>query len=95
MREKFIWDEQKNRSNNEKHGIWFEEAMSAFDDPNSRFYLDEDHLELEERYVLIGIGSTGRLLLVVHCLRRADLLVRIISARKATKREVLYYEKGI
>lgn len=89
------WDETKNRSNRAKHGIWFEEAQSAFDDPKSRLFLDEEHADLEDRFILLGMSSAARLLVVVHCYREADDVIRIISARKTTKKEVRFYEEGI
>lgn len=93
---KFDWNEDKNRANRKKHGVWFEEAQSAFDDVRGRLFLDSDHSAEEDRFILIGYNSSNRLLVVVHCHRESDdLVIRIISARKATKRERQYYEKGI
>jgi len=92
---RFAWDERKNKSNRAKHGVWFEEAQSVFDDPHARVFYDQEHSEEEDRLILLGMSLTGRLLVVVHCYREADSLVRIISARKATKREARYYEERI
>jgi uncharacterized protein len=92
---RFDWDERKNKSNRAKHGVWFEEAQSVFDDPHARVFYDQEHSEEEDRLILLGMSLTGRLLVVVHCYREADSLVRIISARKATKREARYYEERI
>lgn len=92
---RFEWDETKNRINRSKHGIWFEEAKSVFDDPESRVFLDLGHSEMEDRFVIIGTSASTRLLVVVHCYRESESIVRIISARKATKREIKFYEKGI
>ena len=92
---RFEWDESKNKSNRRKHGIWFEEAQSAFDDPNAFLFDDPEHSAGEERFLLLGFSAAGRILVVVHCYREADLLIRIISARKATKKEVRFYEEGI
>lgn len=93
---RFDWDENKNRSNRSKHGIWFEEARSVFDDTSSRVFMDVEHSDdREERFVIIGMSSVARLLVVVHCYREKDAVIRIISARKATKREEKFYEKGI
>jgi uncharacterized DUF497 family protein len=92
---RFEWDETKNRANRRKHGIWFEEALSVFDDKNARLFYDPEHSENEERFLLLGMNSAERILVVVHCYRESDSLVRIISARKATRRESRFYEEGI
>jgi uncharacterized protein len=92
----FDWDETKNKQNRRKHGIWFEEAKTAFDDPNGRLFDDQEHSgDSEDRFILIGYSSTERLLVVVHCLRDNDSTVRLISARKATKKERMFYEKRV
>lgn len=93
---KFYWDENKNKANRKKHGIWFEEAQSVFDDPHGRLFLDSEHSSGEEdRFILIGYSSSDKLLVIVHCLRESDSVIRIISARKATRKERMFYEKGI
>jgi len=92
---KFDWDENKNKANRKKHGIWFEEAQSVFDDLGGRLFLDLEHSDHEDRFVLIGYSGSSRLLVVVHCLRESGSIIRIISARKATKKERAFYEKGI
>lgn len=92
---RFEWDETKNRRNRQKHGIWFEEAQSVFDDPHARLFFDDVHSEKEDRFLLLGISHAGRPLVVVHCLRQAQAVVRIISARKATHREAKTYEERI
>jgi uncharacterized DUF497 family protein len=92
---RFDWDERKNRANRTKHGVWFEEAQSVFDDPRGRLFEDPEHSDEEERFILLGISSAARPLVVVHCYRESEELVRIISARKATKKEVKFYEEGI
>jgi uncharacterized DUF497 family protein len=91
----FDWDEDKNKANRKKHGIWFEEARSVFDDVHGRLFLDSEHSDHEDRFILIGYNSSSKLLVVVHCHREPDSVIRIISARKATKKERMYYEKGI
>lgn len=91
----FTWDEDKNLKNRKKHGVWFEEAQSVFDDIYGRLFLDSSHSDQEERFVLIGYSSSSKLLVVVHCHREADSIIRIISARKASKKERIFYEKGI
>jgi len=92
---RFDWDEQKNKSNRTKHGIWFEEAQSIFNDPHGRLFNDPEHSDDEDRFILIGMSSAARILVVVHCDRESDFVVRIISARKATRKEVRFYEEGI
>ena len=87
----FEWDPEKARANLAKHGVSFEEAMRAFLDPLSVTILDPDHTEGEDRFVLIGQSATGRLLVVVHT-DRGDA-VRLISARRATRRERRTYEQ--
>jgi uncharacterized protein len=92
---RFEWAERKNRGNRIKHSVWFEEAQSAFRDPNARLFHDPEHSEGEDRFILIGLSSTARPLVVVHCYKESDSVIRIISARKATKKEFIFYEEGI
>lgn len=92
---RFDWDERKNKRNRTKHGVWFEEAQSVFNDPHARLFHDPEHSEEEERFILLGVSLAARPLVVVHCYRESESVVRIISARKATKKEVRFYEKGI
>lgn len=92
---RFDWDETKNRRNRAKHGVWFEEAQSVFDDSRCRVFHDPEHSEEEDRFLILGMSSAARILVVVHCYRESDSIIRIISARKATKREANYYEEGI
>jgi uncharacterized DUF497 family protein len=92
---RFDWHEQKNKSNRTKHGIWFEEAQSVFGDPHGRLFYDPEHSEHEDRFILLGMSSATRVLVVVHCYRNSDSEVRIISARKATRKEARFYEEGI
>lgn len=92
---RFEWDKDKNEKNRTKHGIWFEEARSVFDDPKGRLFLDPDHSDDEDRFVILGMSSLWRLLAVVHCYREFGSVTRIISARQATKKEETFYEKGI
>ena len=91
----FDWDEQKNESNRKKHGIWFEEAQQVFDDPRGLVFFDEDHSKLEDRFILLGISGSARVLVVVFYEKEDDDIIRIISARKATKKEIKRYEEGI
>lgn len=90
---KFEWDENKNKSNRKKHSVWFEEAQQVFDDPNAILYFDKDHSSDEDRYVLLGLSNT-RLLVVIH-VQINNKTIRLISARKATKKEKVTYEKRI
>lgn len=92
---RFEWDEGKNKLNRVKHGVWFEEARSVFDDPKCRMFHDPDHSDQEDRFVILGMSSAARILVVVHCFRETDSVIRIISARKAVKKEVKFYEEGI
>ena len=92
---RFEWDELKNKRNRAKHGIWFEEAQTTFDDSAARVFHDPEHSDDEDRFVVVGMSSSARLLIVVHCYRESDSKIRLISARKATKKEETFYEKGI
>jgi uncharacterized DUF497 family protein len=86
----FEWDTEKAKSNEKKHGILFEEATTVFADTCSLTIYDPIHSENEERFVIIGISHKKRTLIVVHT-ERGDK-IRIISARKTTKKERSYYE---
>jgi uncharacterized DUF497 family protein len=92
---RFAWDEQKNRRNRNKHGIWFEEAQTVFDDPLAQLFDDPEHSDQEERFILLGVSSAERTLVVVHAYVETNSLIRIISARRATKKEARFYEEGI
>lgn len=92
---KFEWDDNKNELNRKKHGIWFEEAEQVFKDVNSLLYHDSKHSDNEDRFILLGMSASARVLVVVHCERDKEQVIRIISARKATKKEIQQYEKGI
>jgi uncharacterized DUF497 family protein len=83
----FVWDERKDRANQRKHGISFTEAQSVFYDENAREYADPDHSEAEERFILLGISSRLRVLVVCHCHRESESVIRIISARRARRSE--------
>jgi uncharacterized protein len=88
----FEWDAEKAAGNEEKHGLSFEEASTAFGDPLSITIDDPDHSEDEARCLLLGMTHTGRLVVVVHTDR--DDAVRLISARLATPRERRSYEQA-
>jgi uncharacterized DUF497 family protein len=92
---RFDWDEKKNRSNRKKHGVWFEEALQVFDDLSALRYYDQDHSVEEDRFLMLGMSASNRTLVVVFCERESPSLIRIISARKATKKELRAYEEGI
>ena len=89
---KFIWDKSKAALNKQKHGVSFEEAQTVFEDCEALRIFDPDHSEDEDRFLPLGMSSVLRLLVVCHCYRENDELIRIISARKATKKEALTYE---
>jgi len=89
----FEWDFKKAKTNIEKHGVSFEEASTAFRDPLSLTIDDPLHSRDEERLVLIGMSYNNHLLVIVHTER--DDNIRIISARKATKKERKYYETNV
>ena len=88
---KFEWDSTKATANARKHGVSFEEAQSLFYDEYAVQFFDEDHSGDEERFLLLGMSTGARLLLVCHCERDAGNTIRIISARKATRRESTFY----
>lgn len=90
---RFEWDEPKATSNVEKHGVSFEEAKTVFYDERARLITDPDHSEDEDRFILLGYSSSLRLLVVCHCYRTEDSVIRIISARKATRHEAAAYER--
>ena len=92
---RFEWDERKNSTNFEKHGIWFEEAQTVWADPHAQEFFDPDHSVAEDRFIRVGYSRRERILLVVFCERQEENAVRIISARKATSREVRDHEEGI
>ncbi len=88
---KFTWDDRKEVENQRKHGVSFDEATTAFADENARLKHDPDHSQNEDRFILLGFSSKLRLLLVAHAYRQDDAVVRIISARKATRTERKQY----
>ena len=94
MREvRFEWDPRKSRANRTKHGVSFEEARTAFLDENARIIPDEEHSIEEDRFVLLGLSIALKLLVVCHCYRESDQVIRIISARRATASERREYAR--
>ena len=88
----FEWDERKDGENQRKHGVTFEEARTVFFDDHGILIADPDHSDDEERFILIGISSVLRNLVVCHCYRGGDV-IRIISARKANRTERDQYQQ--
>lgn len=87
----FNWDENKNSGNKLKHKISFEEAKTVFYDDCALIIPDPEHSEDEERFVILGTSCKANLLVVCHCMRESETVIRIISARKATKTEEKKY----
>jgi len=90
---RFTWDPKKAHANRQKHGISFEEAQSVFYDENAIEFYDDEHSESEDRFLLLGISSRLRLLMICHCYRESEGVIRIVSARKATQRESAHYRR--
>lgn len=90
----FEWDPAKAAANLKKHKVSFEEARSVFFDEFAMQYFDEEHSSNEERFLMLGMSSGAKLLIVCHCERESGEIIRIISARKATKRESAFYQGG-
>ena len=88
---RFEWENRKAAANLRKHGVSFEEARSVFFDEQARLIDDPDHSEEEDRFVLLGLSGALRLLLVCHCYRSEGEVIRIISARRATRTEAKFY----
>lgn len=91
----FEWDERKSRANRRKHGVSFDEARSAFLDENARVIADPEHSDGEERFVLLGLSTALRVLVVCHCYRQGEHTVRIISARRADRTEQRQYREWL
>lgn len=90
----FEWDENKASSNLAKHSVSFQEASTVFRDTYARVIADPEHSGSEERFVILGMSQTTRLLVVCHCYRQQANVIRIISARKATKTESASYRRN-
>jgi len=87
----FSWDDQKAKQNLKKHGISFEEASTVFFDENAIEFFDPDHSKDEDRFLMLGLSWRFRLLVVSYCLRKQGSDIRVISARKAMKKEQKVY----
>ena len=90
---RFEWDEVKNRENRRKHGLLFEEARTVVLDENAIRFFDPDHSQDEDRFIMLGMSFRLRVLVVCHCYRKDDAVIRILSARKANKRETADYQE--
>jgi uncharacterized protein len=88
---RFEWNSAKAAANARKHGIGFEEARSVFADERARLIADPDHSAEEDRFIILGLSATLRLLVVCHCYRGKDNVIRIVSARRATAAEAKFY----
>ena len=87
----FSWDDRKNNANKKKHGVSFEEAQTVFFDENAIEYDDPDHSEEEDRYLMIGFSYRLRVFIIAYSLRENGKEIRIISARRATKKEQRFF----
>jgi len=92
---RFIWDEGKSRANERKHGVTFDEAKTVFYDDDAELIGDPDHSSREDRFIMLGMSMRARMLIVCHCYRQDNGVIRIISARKATKKEQSQYRRSI
>ncbi len=90
---RFVWDPSKDALNIKRHGVSFAEAQTVFFDEDARLTCDPDHSGDEDRFVILGLSAVHRLLVVCHCYRDDDEVIRLISARKATAKESTQYRK--
>ena len=88
---RFEWNETKSRENKREHGVSFEEAQTVFLDENAIRFFDPDHSADEDRFLMLGISFQLRVLVVCHCFRASDAIIRIISARKTNRKEATTY----
>ena len=91
---KFDWDVVKATSNIKKHGVSFEEARSVFFDEFAIQFFDHENSDTEDRFLMLGMSNETNLLIVCHCERENGNIIRVISARKATKNERKHYHRG-
>ena len=87
----FEWDKRKEKANIKKHNLSFEEARTVFFDENAIQFFDPDHSDDEDRFIMLGMSFKLRVIVVCHCFRETDTVIRIISARKADKNEEQEY----
>jgi uncharacterized protein len=87
----FAWDERKAVANLNKHGVSFDEARTVFSDEHARLIADPDNSNDEDRFIILGLSERTRMLVVCHCYRESDSIIRIITARKATRQEASNY----
>jgi len=88
---RFVWDPKKDETNQKKHGVSFDEAQTVFFDENAIEFYDPDNSDEEDRFLLLGLSFRLRVLVVCHCHRESQEVIRIISARKATRKERSHY----
>jgi uncharacterized DUF497 family protein len=91
---RFEWDGRKDRANIRKHGVSFKEARTVFYDENAIRFFDPDHSDDEDRFILLGLSFKPRVLVVCHCFRESETVVRLVSARKADQEEEQEYWRG-
>ena len=91
----FSWDSNKANINLAKHKISFDEAKTVFDDENARLIYDPDHSDDEDRFILLGMSCKLKVLTIVHCYKDDENNIRLISARKSTKKEEKYYKENL
>lgn len=92
---RFEWDKAKDTANRRKHGVSFDEAASVFYDENALLLADPDHSEEEDRFVILGLSIRLRTIVVTHCYRAAEEVIRIISARRADRQEREQYNRRL
>ena len=90
---RFEWDPNKAEINIKKHNVTFEEAQTVFEDESAIIFDDPDHSLEEDRFILLGFSSSAKMLVVCHCYRETSEVIRIISAREATKSESKQYHE--
>jgi len=94
----FEWDPAKAKANLRKHGLSFEQGVTVFRDPNAVSIFDQDHDEEEDRWITLGLSEQGSIVVVVHTFRETggdELTIRVISVRRATRKERNHYEASI
>ena len=91
---RFEWDKRKSETNLQKHGVSFDEAKSVFYDEDARVITGPDRSRTEDRFIIIGLSRILRVLVIAHCYRQDDSVIRLISARKATKTEEKQYRRN-